>query len=389
MEERGMLLFELFRDALGTVPFPKEHLSLLTEETVRSLYTLAKGHDLAQMLAEPLGKQGLLSGGETAEKLLKQQMLAVYRHERLNAAYERVCLALEEAEISYLPLKGSVIRPLYPQPYFRTSCDIDILVKEEALQAAVAALSAVLPLEKEPERAYHDVSLHFMGGIHLELHFSLLERSAEMDKVLSRVWDYTLPEGEGLYRQKMTEEFFLFHQIAHAAYHFKMGGCGIRPLMDVFLILQKRSHDAEKLNALLSEASLFDFYTHFVSLARVWFLGEPHTAVTKEMERYLLSGGVYGSFENKLTTATGDGRFLYLLKRVFPPFRALSVSYPRLAKHPALYPFYIIKRFFRIFNGKKRKRAVEEVKQTAALSDEKRKDTAALFSALGLRDIER
>ena len=41
--------------------------------------------------------------------------------------------ALEKAEIPFLPLKGSVIRKYYPEPWMRTSCDIDLLIhKEEA-----------------------------------------------------------------------------------------------------------------------------------------------------------------------------------------------------------------------------------------------------------------
>ena len=377
------LLFELFRDALGTVPFPEEHLSLLTEETVSSLYTVAKGHDLAQLGAEALGKLGLLDESEISQKWIKQQMLAVYRYERLNAAYHKICSLLDAARVYYLPLKGSVIRALYPAPYLRTSCDIDILVKQEQLEDAIAALSS-LPLEKEIERAYHDVSLYFKGGIHLELHFNILEKSDAMDKVLSRVWDYTQADGENTYRQKMTEEFFLFHQIAHAAYHFKTGGCGIRPFLDVFLILQKRKQDEKILTALLEEASLSSFYHHFVALSRVWFLGDTHTPVTAQMEQYLLGAGVYGSFENRVVTVAAKSRGAYLFRRMFPSIESLKNSYPKLAKRPVLYPFYLIKRWFRVFNSKKRKRAMTEIKQTVTMSNEKREDISSLFSALSL-----
>lgn len=384
MVERAALLFELFRDALGTVPFPEEHLSLLTEETVLSLYPIAKDHDLAHLLSEALGKHGLLTENEISQKLIKQQMLAVYRYERLHAAFQKICAVLEKENIPYLPLKGSVIRSLYPAPYLRTSCDIDILVKEEAVEKAIAALLAAIPTEKDIERAYHDVSLYFKGGIHLELHFSILESSARMDQVLARVWDYTEEDGKGTFRQKMTAEFFLFHQITHAAYHFQTGGCGIRPFMDVFLIQQKMPCDKEKLNALLEEASLSAFYTHFTALARVWFLGEAHTAVTAQMERYLLGGGTYGSLENRVTLSASDGRGKHLWKRIFPSFRSLVKVYPQLAKLPVLYPFYVIKRWFGIFNRKKRRKAVTEIKQTVSLTDEKREDVSSLFHALRL-----
>lgn len=386
MDMRTALLFEIFRDALGTASFPEEHLSLLTEEAVRALYGVAKSHDLSQILADFLDKRKLLTENEISQKLIKQQLLAVYRYERLEAAYKKICAALEEAQIHYLPLKGSVIRPLYPTPYYRTSCDIDILVREEVIETAISILSAAFPLEKEPETAFHDVSLYFKGGIHLELHFSILENDPEMDKVLSRVWEYTAPAEEGAHRLVMTNEFFLFHQITHAAYHFKMGGCGIRPFMDVFLILQKTTHDEAILRTLLDEAGLTDFYRHFVALSRVWFLGEAHTDVTSKMENYLLGAGVYGSLENQASTAAAKkSRFRYLIRRIFPSLHSLSNVYPRLAKYPVLYPFYAVKRWFRVFNGKKRKRAINEIKVSMALTTEQKDGITALFDALGLQ----
>jgi hypothetical protein len=101
------------------------------------------------------------------------------------------------------------------------------------------------------------------------------------------------------------------------------------------------------------------------------------------MERYILRAGVYGSLENRLSTTAAKGRARHLARRLFPSFHSLSLRYPRLAKHPVLYPFYAIKRLFGVFHSKKRKEAVYEIRQTAALTEEKRQATAVLFSSLG------
>lgn len=53
---------------------------------------------------------------------------------KINHEYNRICDALESVEISFLPLKGSVLRQYYPEPWMRTSCDIDILVHENDLE---------------------------------------------------------------------------------------------------------------------------------------------------------------------------------------------------------------------------------------------------------------
>ena len=76
-------------------------------------------------------------------------MTAVYRYERIN--YELNCLteALNQAEMPFIPLKGSILRQYYPEPWMRTSCDIDILVREEDIDAATQAIEKKLGYEYE------------------------------------------------------------------------------------------------------------------------------------------------------------------------------------------------------------------------------------------------
>ena len=107
------------------------------------------------------------------------------------------------------------------------------------------------------------------------------------------------------------------------------------------------------------------------------------------MEAYLLDGGVYGSFENSIATATSQSHGSYLFKRIFPPYKTLAKTYPSLTKCPILYPLFLVRRWFRVFNGKKRKRAVNEIKTSMALTTEQKEGFAALFDALGLQKQKR
>ena len=77
------------------------------------------------MVAEGLNKNGLLAkeNQEVGNEIIK----AIYRHAQLSYEYVAVCDALETAQIPFIPLKGSVLRKWYPEPWMRTSCDIDIL----------------------------------------------------------------------------------------------------------------------------------------------------------------------------------------------------------------------------------------------------------------------
>ena len=68
----------------------------------------------------------------------------------------------------FLPWKGAVFCKYYPEEWMRTSCDIDVLVRRDGLDGAVAWLTKRYGYV-EKERATHDVSLYSMTGIHVEL----------------------------------------------------------------------------------------------------------------------------------------------------------------------------------------------------------------------------
>ena len=146
----------------------------LTDEELVKLYKLAKSHDLAHLAGDALIKNSLIGNGEIKAKFQNQMMLAVYRYEKINYELNRLCETLNEVKIPFIPLKGSVIRQYYPKPWMRTSCDIDVLVHESDLERAVAMLVDKLAYKRE-SKGSHDISLFSNYGVHLELHYSLIE----------------------------------------------------------------------------------------------------------------------------------------------------------------------------------------------------------------------
>ena len=195
----------------------------LTDEVALAVYKLAGRHSLAHLISQYVFENRIGISPETAAGFQQAQILCVYKHERMKHAYGQICGAFEEAEVAYIPLKGSVLRDFYPDESMRTSCDIDILVREEELDRAVNVL-----VEKGfrcGERHYHDISLYAPNGTHLELHFNIQENMEQLDTVLKHAWEYAQPE-QGM-RYGFRREFFVFHMYAHMAYHFLSGGCGI------------------------------------------------------------------------------------------------------------------------------------------------------------------
>ena len=139
MDQRTVqILFALLRSAISGTPPTEQERNTYSPDLLRDLLKLSSAHDIAHLLVLGLKQNGLIpqEQSEIENYILK----AVYRYERTRHEYEKLCAALEKAQIPFLPLKGSVIRAYYPEPWMRTSCDIDVLVHREDLERAVSFL---------------------------------------------------------------------------------------------------------------------------------------------------------------------------------------------------------------------------------------------------------
>ena len=180
----------------------------LTPDLFPPLYRLAKAHDLAHIVSHFVYDNHIDVPPEVWARLERDETLSVYRYEQINYAFEEICGVFDNAQIAYVPLKGSVIRPYYPLESMRTSCDVDVLIHEESLADAIRSLEAVG--YRCGERNYHDVSLYSPGNVHLELHFHILENIESLDSVLRDAWMYAVP-AKGSRYDFQKEFFVLFH----------------------------------------------------------------------------------------------------------------------------------------------------------------------------------
>lgn len=357
-------------------------------EDTRALYELSHKMDMAHLVGFWLQENPLGESEQQAQAAFgKQYMMAIYRYQHLTYELKRIGALFERGKIKYMPLKGSVIRSLYPKAWMRTSCDIDILVEECELERAAELLIQELKYKAEGERHYHDMSLFSPSGVHLELHFNIKENTPGMDAVLERVWDYSSPS-EGEYRYVQSDEYLLFHQIAHAAYHFSRGGCGIRPVLDIWL-LARRGYDADALDGLLSEANLRAFAEGIFALGEVWFGVGEHTSLTLSMEDFILGAGAYGSAENQVAVSRAEskGKFRYILSRIFMPYSSMQHRFPVLQKHPWLLPFCHVARWLGLLLPSRRRNVRRELRNNAAIDDGRARAVREMLGELDL--IER
>ncbi|MBO5737609.1 MAG: nucleotidyltransferase family protein [Clostridia bacterium] len=364
---------------------PLSDVSAIDEQTLKSLYQLSKKHDLAHLIGDALEKNGLLlDGTEVKKRFLQQRSLAIYRYEQMQYELECMCEVFESAGIDFIPLKGSILKLLYPEPWMRTSCDLDVLVRKTDLQKAVDILKEKLQYNCSSIGEY-DAQVFAESGVHLELHFRLVEDEAKPEEmeILDNIWNGV--EASGDCYKHMTDAYFYCHHISHLAKHLKYGGCGVRAILDTWILNHSGPYNKEERYALLNEAGLLVVSQAVEKLADVWFSGAEADALSEVLAEYVLTGGLYGNFENKVAAQKSKkkNQFTYLFSRLFLSYRQMLLKYPKLQKCPILYPFYIVKRWCLLLNKKKRNLAMRELNQTVH-GDEMQDNIAKLMNELDL-----
>ena len=269
MDEKEVqtILIEILYAAVNEVEKSPDVAQKITPDTLISIYRLAKKHDLAHIVSNFVYCNQIEINQEIRVKLHREELISVYRHEQMKYTFEQICSIFDEANLSYVPLKGSVTRPYYPYEHMRTSCDIDILIHEEDLESAISCLES--NGYRCGNKHYHDVSIYSPNKIHLELHFSIQENIDYLDVVLKEAWQYAvLSKG---CRYDFSKEFFVFHIYAHMAYHFLSGGCGIRSLLDIWVMEHKMNASYLCAKDLLEQAGIYRFASEMSNIANKCF----------------------------------------------------------------------------------------------------------------------
>lgn len=352
------------------------------EYDAKELYKIARNQDFLYCVTNALNKVGALpEDKKMRDAFLEAQIVSVARIVQIEEVTKQIRDILNKAKIPFAPLKGTRIRSMYPDKMMRTSCDIDILIREAELEQAITALTEA-GFTTSGKRHYHDVSL-FFGNVHLELHFNICEGIDGIDSLLSRVWEFTEPVSQ--YEYAENPEFFAYHHLAHMVYHFVNGDCGIRPFLDLFIMRKKAFYDESKLISLLETVGLTTFYNSALELISVWFDKSTHTKLTKQCEDYIACGCIYGSWGNSIAADTiiRKGRLGYVIHEMFPQYSSMCILYPNLKNAKILLPLYYIDRILK-------KNTKQSWKKLKLLLSKKQKDADAasrLLNELGLETL--
>jgi len=139
------------------------------------LYQLAAWHNVANMAYYGLLKLDPLPPESILKSFKQARSKALAKEARQEFEVQQILAAFEEKQLKHMPLKGFIIKHLYPQPDMRLMADVDILVEADKLKAA-REIMLTLGYTSVHEGGNHDV-YHKMPVMNIELHRALIAKS--------------------------------------------------------------------------------------------------------------------------------------------------------------------------------------------------------------------
>ena len=283
----------------------------------------------------------------------------------------------EKRGVKNLPLKGAVMKYIYPRPEQREMSDIDVLIDDNDMPKAAECLTEMGYGLKQAIK-HHDVYTKPPYML-IEAHKSLYDKTVDgnqfryflgFDKAI-------LKEGCSSTYVFSNEDFYVY-MIAHAAKHFYAMGCGIRNLVDVYVFLKKYRDvmDMDYTRRELEKCGIADFAKNIERLAFDWLEGRELDQFEQDLFQYMMDSGIYGKDENGIWNRFCDEKkenvTKFELKRwyYFPPLYYMSEYYPWLEEKPYLLPIAWIIRFARglfMHKGAKKRDMVKKIKRDQIL----------------------
>ncbi len=316
------------------------------------LFYAAQKHKVAHLFYDVLKRSEISLEKDIEEKFLKAQKSTLKKSAVFDAELEYISEAFSDNKIKFLPLKGAVIKKLYPDPSMRTMSDLDILLFEkDRKKAKEIMLSSGYEITLD-DVTHEDVFLK-PPLLNIELHYSPVPIDhSEYNYYKNKISQLLNPENPWFY-----EDQYIF-LIVHTAKHFRNGGIGVRAIADIFFFNQHDFSDKNYIENELKKLSLSDFEKQMKKLGNMWFAGGEENDDLKLIGNYILGSGAFGlnkqlTLSNKKVQNGSKNSFIF--SRIFPSKNKMVSAYPSLKRFPFLLPVFWVTRIFNAFFFKKDK----------------------------------
>ena len=368
--------------------FQVNFLSLIRSALTETVYALPKDFDFgrAYAVAErhqvlPLIYYGAVwdpsfTSHHSAETFFRRVCTYISPSAHQQETAEDLCRHFDRVGIDYMPLKGMVMKKLYPGPEMRVMGDADILIRVEdydRVSAAMKSLGGTRLLESD-----HEYTWTLPGGMTIELHKRLIPSYNEDYYAYDGDgWRLAKPIAAGAHRHDMTNEDQLIYLFTHFAKHYRDKGAGVKYVVDFYVFRRRYPElDMVYLERELKKLRLWDFFENVMRLIEVWFEGGETDEKMDFLTNRIFDDGVFGREERsavssavRLSKGMRSPKAKRMLRILFPSYAVMCTRHAVLKRWPLLLPFLWIGRPISILFSH-RERIADKKNQLSLMSDE-------------------
>ena len=343
-----------------------EPMPLPTEFSMEEAFRQIQRHQIPGLAFEGALRCGVPKTHPVMQQLFRIYCMDVQYSQRQTDAVRTLCEAFEEQGIDYMCMKGCNLKPLYPKHELRRMGDADILIRDEQYPMIKKIITKLG--YREDAGADHTYTWK-SDDLYLELHKRPIPKeSADLYAYFGDGWSRTcLREG---HRYGLSAEDEYIYVFVHYAKHYRLGGIGLRQVIDLWVYRRAHPHMNEAyIEAELDKLQLREFYRNTVRTLKVWFEEGTADETTELLGQFIFDSGSWGTYTNtvlskgvKYRSGRGRARQHNTLRLIFPAALEMEGRYRVLVRHRWLLPVCWVIRWFDILLHRRKniKRRMQE-----------------------------
>ena len=311
------------------------------------IYQIADYHEVVSLIHRAVR----ISRTDVPKDIMTRIQAGFINEVRINrfqtAELRNIFGAFEKNGIDYIPLKGVVMKSLYPRPEYRQMSDADIIIKKAQYDTITDIMNrAGYTYEYMSDYELTWKKSFFTVEFHSDVISYIVKDSLDY---FGNAFQNAVP-ADSPHRYRMNDLDEIVYSVSHLAKHFINGGTRLRSIMDFHYLFQRTNVDEEELLKTLKKINLCHFYDIVKRTVASWFEDLPmdpdcelliSNAFSESRDFFLSRGSNYlvAQANRGKTDSSGTAKTGTFFKMIFLPYRYMKIRFPILNKLPFLLPF--------------------------------------------------
>ena len=322
----------------GVVP----DLNKFQDIDLENIYKAAQKHSLTAIVGYALESAGIFDKRFVQAKAKSIRKITVMEIDK-----EKLFQRMEQEKIRYAPLKGIIIKELYPSIGLRQMSDFDILFDSKYSQK-VRDIMLELGFSCE-SFGKHNHDVYFKQPVsNFEMHGRLFNdtHKKEFREYYRDVEKRLIKDDLNSFGYHFGNNDLYIYLTAHEYKHYHGSGTGLRSLLDTYVIWKKLGDELDE-PYIISETKklgIDTFEQKTRQLALNLFGNGQLTDEYRKMFDYIIFSGTYGTLKNNIENSVKNngggkkGKLKFVTQKLFLPMDNIKSYYPFYYKHKILLP---------------------------------------------------